>query len=604
MPGEKEFMAEKLNLSLDELKEKYLSAINTPYGNVDVLKMKDNCNFLDEEYRCTAIPAKPVLCDTYPVVFFISGGKVQFEIDQSDCPMVHWQEYNMAVTNFDKNGIKAIKKMKIPFSWWKKVALFDEFDVDYVRIEQELAKTKGYEEFYLEDILGYACNGYENKARKKGLDLMIIRLKELSTGMGEKIIQPADKNRQHPVNTARMYNLLVKEQCSTMISTLRGYKNDTSLFRDKDNTRYLQIIKEARTLLDQLQYYLKTFKRRLDEVARLDQVKIKIPSPSLIIDQIKQPYKVAFPPEASELSYYQIMTEGSPDFWQALALLSGTFFPNELDSPKDYYRYIRQGRLSGGSITEDRDSGVFAKVWNRWVMVVAKDQSGNFVGVADGALILNNEMSIFYASHIATNPRIRNRGLGTLLSAAVLQAADQMIPAGRAVLGLPTIPNLNYGALLSCEVSEIEFPDLSVSGSSSIKRLSFHGRLGRKPLWPFRYAQPDTDYRKRNFEVSQWNSVPMFLAFRSFSSPDFSVQQAVSAARLLYAYFSGNSAEGAGWDKSYMNAGLMEDGIPEFILFPSKREEVTGFIGKTGTFGEILKRYYPDHKFTRDHFSR
>jgi Fe-S-cluster containining protein len=66
MPDEKTFMAEKLEMSVSVLEEKYLSRIDTPYGMVDVLKMKDGCNFLDEEYHCTAIRLNPYFATHTP----------------------------------------------------------------------------------------------------------------------------------------------------------------------------------------------------------------------------------------------------------------------------------------------------------------------------------------------------------------------------------------------------------------------------------------------------------------------------------------------------------------------------------------------------------
>lgn len=604
MPGEKEFMAEKLGLTLTQLEEQYLSEINTPYGNVDVLKLKNDCNFLDQEYKCTAIPAKPVLCDTYPVVFYISKNKVHFEIDKADCPMVHWPEYKLAVKNFEINGIRAIKEMRIPFVWWKKVALFDEFDFDYFRIEKEKARTKGYEEFYLEDILGYACNGYEKKARQKGLELMINRLMNFKTKSGKQIIKWTNDKSYYQKSIAKMYYNLIKEQCNTMISFLKAYKNDGRLIAETTNDNYLDAIREARKLMEQLEAHLISFKSRLNEVFILEQRKLKRSSASLPIGKINEAYKVGFPEDAPELSYYEITNQGTREFWQAIALLSGTFFPNELDSPKTYYEFIKTD-LGADEVTHyNKNIARKNNTWSRWIILIAKDKHGKMVGVADGALIMNSKLSVFYASHIATWPQIRSKGLGTLLSAAILQAAENNIPSGRAALGLPVDPASSEGPLITGELGEVEFPDTSISGISSIKRLPFHGRLGRKALWPFRYAQPDTNYAKRTFEKSLWNSVPMFLAYRSFSNANNTVQKAIDAAELLYSYFSANMGRGVEFDREFMDLGLKKDGPPSLIQFPTRKDEVPEFIGKTGLFKDILKIYYPDHKFTLDLFKQ
>jgi Fe-S-cluster containining protein len=161
LPGEKEYMADVLEFDLGEFENRFLDRLDTPFGSVDVLKLKDGCPFLDSGYHCTASKAKPVLCDSYPLVFSLRGRKVTFDLDRRDCPMVKWPEYRKAVEAFIEKGVPALKALRAPLSWWRMVALFDEFDFDYGKIETELRRQPGYQFFCLEDVLEFVCNGYE-----------------------------------------------------------------------------------------------------------------------------------------------------------------------------------------------------------------------------------------------------------------------------------------------------------------------------------------------------------------------------------------------------------------------------------------------------------
>jgi len=184
-----------------------------------------------------------------------------------------------------------------------------------------------------------------------------------------------------------------------------------------------------------------------------------------------------------------------------------------------------------------------------------------------------------------------------------LQAADQAVAAGLKALGLAGKNPAASGISLQCELTEIEFADLSFSGTSTIKRMPFHGRLQRQAIWPLRYAQPDTDYTLPEFDEKQWNSVPMFLAYRAFPHKSGSAENAISAADLMFDYFTHFMGTGAKWDKEYMLNGIINDGKPNLIPFPTRNPELETFIKQTGTLDTLLKQYYPNHKFTRDFFN-
>jgi Fe-S-cluster containining protein len=595
-------MAEKLKMSVSELEEKYLSVIDTPDGKVDVLKMKDGCNFLDEQYRCTAIPAKPVLCDTYPIVFSLGKRSVRYEIDQRDCPMVHWKEYEKAVEAFATKGIQTLKEMKIPLPWLRMVALYDEFDVNYVEIDKNLAKSRGYETFYLEKILGYACNGYERKARRRGFKLLTVRFQNL----GKKAVKRLDGlSAGHTGKIRKLasaYKEVININIKDTIAYLHSQKALPEILTEEVPDRYLAAINQGFRVLNLVEEVLQSFTRRLKLTRKYTKGRRpgKFEKQS-VIAAIHPDFKVALRNDAPPVSFTEITNPNSKEFWEALVLLNETFLPNEMDAPQNYITRLKG--LSGhkGKKFKLDVSGKLVTIWSKWVIVCARDEKGRFVGAADGALIVDGNISVFYFSHIAVAPGARVNGIGTALTAATLQAAEQAIPAARKALGINGKKPVN-GRLLECELTEIEFADLTFSGTSTIKRMPFHGRLERKAIWPLRYAQPDTDYTLEGFDEKQWNSVPMFLAYRAFPMNSGSADKAVAAVGLMFDYFTHSMGIGAKWDKDFMLKGLETDGKPSLIPFPTRNPELGTFIKKTGTLDVLLKKYYPGHKFTRDYF--
>src|SRR5258708_20449593 len=71
MPGEKEYIAAQLNISVAEMENKFLDRVETPVGAVDVLKLQPGCPFLDACFHCTLadVKVKPWLSEIYPLAF-------------------------------------------------------------------------------------------------------------------------------------------------------------------------------------------------------------------------------------------------------------------------------------------------------------------------------------------------------------------------------------------------------------------------------------------------------------------------------------------------------------------------------------------------------
>jgi Fe-S-cluster containining protein len=178
MPGEKEFIAAQLHLSVAALEAGYLDQLVTPRGTVDVLKLKAGCAFLDTCFHCTLADSqvKPVLCEAYPVVFEVEqiGGtdaapelSVRFFADEVDCPLMHlnyrwgkhtvlnprWQEYR---AYFEKTAVERLRRVEAPAAWYWIVAQYDTENFDYHALERlRKAPINRYDSFTLDELM--AC---------------------------------------------------------------------------------------------------------------------------------------------------------------------------------------------------------------------------------------------------------------------------------------------------------------------------------------------------------------------------------------------------------------------------------------------------------------
>jgi uncharacterized protein len=149
MPGEAEFIAESLQVELAGFRNKYLDGIRTPYGVIDVLKMKPGCPFLDACFRCTIKDVKVVLCEVYPVVFEDVDGRIEFSLDPW-CPIVRHAPELKAI--FQAKAIPAMEHLGCPADWYRGVALYDSLCVDYHKLFARRAHDPGYVILDLQDL--------------------------------------------------------------------------------------------------------------------------------------------------------------------------------------------------------------------------------------------------------------------------------------------------------------------------------------------------------------------------------------------------------------------------------------------------------------------
>jgi Fe-S-cluster containining protein len=604
LPGEKQYMASYFNMPLCDFENKYLDCLDTPYGKVDVLKMKNGCPFLDKEYHCTALPVKPVLCDSYPIVMDIKGNRIEFRIDQHDCPMVHWPEYEKYVRNFAENGTAAMRQLDAPLEWWKLVMLYDEYDFDYVRIEKELRHSPEYETFFIEDILSYACNGYEKRARQAGLKLFSVRIKSFLKTIVDQINDAGKQRNSFAKRLATSYKDYLKDYSFNIIKTLDTAFRDELLLTEKSGFQYSYLSAETKDALRCLESYGESFLERIKQVNgdsvfsenNKDSVQLieKSSTAFFIKDLIRK--KPGYNP-------YEILDFSCRPAKEGYALLARWFAPDEIDGPGMIVSFMKDNHKHNGKISSIGESGNERPIWYRWIMVVLVDAAGKVVSAADGAVIADRKNTIFYASHIATVDKLRSKGLGSFLNSYVWQAANNHLVEAKAALG-----DCDWSAakqpILKFELSEVEFPDPGPRGEGSMRRLTFHGKSERKVIWPYRYAQPDTDYHLDHFDSDAWNSVPMFLCVRAFTPKGNKVQSSLEAADLMLDYFSvcggGSMGKGIEWDRVNIKYGLLNDTPPKLVPFPTKKEAIPTFVSKTGYFQQILPEYYKNHRYTID----
>lgn len=149
MPGEAEYIAGKIGRSIHKFRDQYLDGIETPYGIIDILKVKPVCPFLDSGYSCSIKYFKPVLCEIYPVVFAVKHANINFFLD-SWCPIVrHVPDLS---NHFTEAAIPAIKRISAPLTWYQAIETFDGMCIDYEKLFKLRTHRLDYLIFSLDEI--------------------------------------------------------------------------------------------------------------------------------------------------------------------------------------------------------------------------------------------------------------------------------------------------------------------------------------------------------------------------------------------------------------------------------------------------------------------
>jgi len=171
LPGEKEYMAKKMGVSVFEFEVRYLDILRIDDGTrLYVLKLGKLCPFLNEETKeCECQNFKPIFCKVYPIIFTVEAEKIKFTIDNW-CKLSRKKAFR---TYFEK-AIPLLSSLPIPPEWFIYVASYDNFCFDYKQLEIYRSKKK-YEIFSLEELLssektevetGSLCINFSKKAEE------------------------------------------------------------------------------------------------------------------------------------------------------------------------------------------------------------------------------------------------------------------------------------------------------------------------------------------------------------------------------------------------------------------------------------------------------
>ena len=150
LPGEEEYMAKKMGISVSEFKLRYLDILKMDDGTlVHVLKLGELCPFLNKETEaCECSDFKPIICKIYPVVFSVESGKVNFVID-------NWCQLSRkkVCRNYFESAIPLLSSLPIPVEWFNSVISYDDLYFDYDQLKKYRKGKNQYAVFSLEELL-------------------------------------------------------------------------------------------------------------------------------------------------------------------------------------------------------------------------------------------------------------------------------------------------------------------------------------------------------------------------------------------------------------------------------------------------------------------
>lgn len=152
LPGEKEYMAKKMGISVSEFKLKYLDILKMDDGTlIHVLKLGELCPFLNEETEvCECRDFKPIICKIYPVVFTIESDKVSFIIDK-------WCQLSRkkVCRNYFESAIPLLSHLPIPIEWFRHVISYDDLNFDYDQLRESRKGKNQYAVFTMRELLNF-----------------------------------------------------------------------------------------------------------------------------------------------------------------------------------------------------------------------------------------------------------------------------------------------------------------------------------------------------------------------------------------------------------------------------------------------------------------
>lgn len=150
LPGEEEYMAEKMGINVSDFKIRYLDILKMDDGTIiHVLKLGKLCPFLNEENEgCECRDFKPVFCKIYPVIFTLEDEKINFTIDDW-CKLSRKE----ACRNYFETAIPLLSSLAIPIEWLRHVVSYDNLCFDYQELKKLRNGKNRYAVFSLEELL-------------------------------------------------------------------------------------------------------------------------------------------------------------------------------------------------------------------------------------------------------------------------------------------------------------------------------------------------------------------------------------------------------------------------------------------------------------------
>ncbi len=149
LPGEEEYMAKRMGISISEFKIRYLDLLKMDDGTpIQVLKLGKLCPFLNEEEVCECRDFKPIFCKIYPLVFTVEDEKINFTID-------NWCKLSRkkACRLYFETAIPLLSSLSIPMEWLRHVTSYDNLCFDYDQLERRRHGKNKYAVFSLEELL-------------------------------------------------------------------------------------------------------------------------------------------------------------------------------------------------------------------------------------------------------------------------------------------------------------------------------------------------------------------------------------------------------------------------------------------------------------------
>lgn len=161
LPGEKEYMAKKMGMSILDFQIRYIDILKMGDGTlINILKLGKLCPLLNKKTgECKCKNFKPIICKIYPIIFTVDAEKLNFKVD-------HWCKLSRkksCVLYFEK-AIPLLLNLPVSLEWFKHVVTYDNLCFDYNRLKNYRNKRSNNAVFSLEEILSLQKNKMETSS--------------------------------------------------------------------------------------------------------------------------------------------------------------------------------------------------------------------------------------------------------------------------------------------------------------------------------------------------------------------------------------------------------------------------------------------------------